>query len=83
MFDSLALAQLLQDGRLLVDVIVWNENRGRLANCFLGGITEDARPFVPTVDNPIEVPADDRILAQTSNLSPPEKLFVVQHPYAQ
>src|SRR5215472_3561980 len=65
MADALAAPQPLQNGRLLVYAIGGEEERYRLTNDLLSAVAKKVfRPFVPALNNPLQVLADDRVVGR-------------------
>src|SRR5580704_2700237 len=59
-------------------VVVFRNNNGdRLANCFFGGVAEDALcAFIPAYDNAIEILAYDYVIARLHDRrNPTQSLF--------
>src|SRR6185312_12051108 len=63
MLDALATTQLRENELFLGLQLRWNKRGDRLANDFLGAVTEQPRsPCIPRSDHAVERLADDRII---------------------
>ena len=63
-FDPLSSPDTRENLTFFIVAVFRNNNRDRLANCFLGCIAEDALcAFIPAYDNAIEILAYDYVIA--------------------
>ena len=77
MFDALSVPDALEDCRLFILAVGWDQKRDRLSDSFFCCIAEDtACAFIPTRDDAIEGDADDCVIAALNNGGEPPKLLV-------